>query len=125
MEYLIVAFVSVLAVEIFLRLPVRQVVNELWTVSQKASRTVMSRHISDHWKEKVMLVYARKVFSCTIKLAAIMVVFISLTLLPVFIVDFLQITEQPVLHLLGTTEGLVTSTAIAAGYFWLRGRFAR
>jgi hypothetical protein len=124
-EYLIIAGVSVLAVELFMRLPVKQAINELWRVSQKASRTVLSPHISDHWKEKVMLVYARKALTSTLKLAAIMSIFIVLALLPVFIVDFFGITEQSVLSLLGTTRGLVASTLIAACYFWLRGRLAR
>ena len=125
MEYLIIAVVSVLAVELFLKLPVRQAVDDLWQVSKKASHTVMSPHISDHWKEKVMLVYARQAFTNTLKLAAIILISVALILLPVVIVDYLKLAEQPVLALLGTTKGLVASTVIAAGYFWLRGRFVR
>ena len=125
MEYLIIAVVSILAVELFLKLPVRQAVDDLWRVSRKASHTVLSPHISDHWKEKVMLVYARQAFTSTLRLAAIILIFVALILLPVVIVDYLKLTEQPVLALLSTARGLMASTIIAAGYFWLRGRFAK
>lgn len=124
-EYLIVAVVSVVAVEVFLKLPVKEVTGDLISVAKRASRTVLSPHISDHWKEKVMLAYARKTFTNTLKLAAILLIFLFLTLSPVFIVDFLEVTDRPVLSLLATTKGLVTSTAAAASYFWLRGRFAK
>ena len=125
MEYIIIAVVSTLAVELFLKLPVKQAVDDLWRVSHKASRIVLSRHISDHWKEKVMLVYARQAFTSTLKLAAIILVFVSLVLLPVVIVDYLQLTKQPILALLSTTKGLIASTVMAACYFWIRGRFAK
>jgi hypothetical protein len=125
MEYLIIAVVSIWAVEIFLRLPVRQAVNDLWRVSQKALQVVSSSHISDHWKEKVMLVYARKSFASTLKLAALILVFLSLTLMPIVVVDYLKLAEQPVLPLLATTKGLIASTVMAACYFWVRGRFVK
>ncbi len=124
MEYLIIAVVSVWAVEVFLRLPVRDAVNELWRVSQKALRTVASPRISDHWKEKVLLVYARLSFAGTVKLAAYIAVFIALTLLPVVAVDYFRLTEQPVLSLFGTTRGVIFSTLIALCYFRVRARFA-
>ena len=125
MEYLIIAIVSILAVELFLKLPVRQAVDNLWRVSQKASHVVLSPHISDHWKEKVMLVYAKQAFTRTLKLATIILVFVAMVLLPVVIFDYLQLTEQPVLALLSTTKGLIASTIMAIFYFWLRGRFAK
>ena len=122
MEYLIIAVVSIWAVEIFLKLPVREAVNDLLRVSQKAVHTVSSPHISDHWKEKVMLVYARKSFICTLRLAGIMIIFIALILMPVFAVDHFKPTDQSVFLLLSTAKGLIASTIVAMCYFWLRSR---
>ena len=125
MEYLIIALVSVWAVEIFLKLPVRRAVDDLWRVSQKAIHTVSSPHISDHWKEKVMLTYARQSFTRTLKLAFFVLVFISVTLVPVFISDYCKLTTQPVLPVFATTAGLVISTLVAICYYWLRSRVVK
>lgn len=125
MEYLIIAVVSIWAVEIFLKLPVSQTVDDLWRVSQKAIHTISSQHISDHWKEKVMLVYARKSFASTFKLAIFILILASLTLIPIVIVDYFKLTAQPVLQLLATTKGLIASTIMATCYFWLRSRLVK
>ena len=125
MEYLIIAVVSVWAVEVFLRLPVRRAVDDLWRVSKKAMHTVASPHISDHWKEKVMLAYAGKSLGNTLKLAAWMLVFIALALVPALVIDYFRLTGEPVLALLSSPPGLIASTVCAIAYAWLRGRFAR
>lgn len=125
MEYVIIAVVSIWAVEIFLRLPVRETVNDLLRVSKKAIHTVLSPHISDHWKEKVMLVYAKKSFTSTLKLAGIILIFLALVLIPVFAVDHFKLTNQSVFLLLGTAKGLTVSTVLAMSYFWLRSRLVK
>ena len=125
MEYLIIVVVTVWAVEIFLKLPVSAAVNDLLRVSQKALRVVASPHISDHWKEKVMLAYACKSFTSTLKLAAWLFVFVVVILAPIVIADYFQFSGHPVLPLLATTKGLLASTAIAACYIWVRARFVK
>tara|TARA_R110002049_G_scaffold177382_12_gene344547 strand:+ start:786 stop:1163 length:378 start_codon:yes stop_codon:yes gene_type:complete len=125
MDYLIIAAVSVWAVEVFLKLPVRTAVAELWRVSQKAIHTVMSPHISDHWKEKVMLAYACKSLASTLKLAALVIGFVALVMLPVVVLDYFPATEEPLLPLFASTQGLLASTAVAVCYFWVRGLFAK
>lgn len=72
-----------------------------------------------------MLVYARNSFVSTLKLAALVFAFITLTILPVIVLDYLAVTEQPVLPLFATTQGLIASTLIAICYFWIRGRFVK
>ena len=87
--------------------------------------TVSSPHISDHWKEKVMLVYAKKSFTSTLRLAGIMLIFMALVLIPVFAVDHFKLTNQSVFLLLSTAKGLTVSTVLAISYFWLRGRLVK
>ena len=54
--------VSVLAVECALRLPLLSAGARIAEVSRKAGRVMTSSAISDHWKEKVLLVYAGRTF---------------------------------------------------------------
>lgn len=125
MEYLIIIVVSMLAVELFLKLPVRQSVEELLRVTKKSSHVVLSPHISDHWKEKVMLVYAKQAFSNTVKLTAVILIFASAIFLPLGIVDYLELTRQSLLELLSSLKGLLVTTISAACYLWLRGKIAQ
>ena len=72
-----------------------------------------------------MLVYAKKSFASTLKLAGLILVFVVLVLIPVFVVDYFKLTDQSVFLQLSTAKGLIVSTIVAMCYFWIRGRLAK
>ncbi len=63
MIWLLVAVAIIAVVEAFLFLPFVERVKRIWSSYSKAVRTISSRQISDHWKEKVLVVYALNIFS--------------------------------------------------------------
>ena len=59
--WLLVIGAAILASEAFLRLPVMARIHRVAAYSQKAMRVLQSKHISDHWKERVLPAYALRI----------------------------------------------------------------
>jgi len=56
-------FVSAVAVELALRLPLLTPAGRIAATSQKALRMMANGAVSDHWKERAMLAYAGRTFA--------------------------------------------------------------
>lgn len=118
----LVVAVAVLATEILWRLPIVANVQAVLACSQRAQRAIRSAHISDHWKERVLLAYARRICLGSVSIFAILM----LALLPVFGAGLIY-----PYGLKGWVEALMQPAAIALlcavslGYVWLRHRLAR
>ncbi len=93
-------------------------VNSLSQLSRRSVRVVSSRNISDHWKEKVVSVYALKLFGFTIKLAlfilGLLLVFVLTWVGVVFVLGgesgihrLLHWETQATIALAGTGLGLI------------------
>ena len=66
---LFASLLPLLAVEYFFRLPFVSRARTLIKVANKSSRVVISKKISDHWKEVVLLRYSRDLATHTIIVA--------------------------------------------------------
>ena len=71
MVYLSVAILTILAVELIYRFQLMVRVNQLSETLKKVVKVILSKSISDHWKEKVLLIYSKRIALITLNIAAI------------------------------------------------------
>jgi len=122
MEYLPVALVIVVAVELFLRLSAVRIAGELPVILKKATRVVTSRAISDHWKEKVLLRYSSMIALISLKIAAIICVVGAAVVLLSLLFDRVLTLQQSMLNILATWFGLAVAMVVSVAYVKVRPR---
>ena len=88
MTWILTTVLCIILVEFAIRLPFPRIISEISIVSRKAIHILGAKSISDHWKEKVMLVYARCLFTSTIKLAGFLIAVIGLASMLIFVSDY-------------------------------------
>lgn len=64
------SILTVILVELFLRLPLIETAIGIGETARRAMRTLRARGASDHWKEKASQAYAVRMFRATLVLAA-------------------------------------------------------
>mgnify|MGYP001821481280 FL=1 len=119
-QYAAAVVVCIIAVETFMRLPLKHAIASLHNLISKITRVVTSAAISDHWKEKVLLNYAGSLAIHTIKLAVIFLVGGAIIALSTLLIDAVLPDAPPTLEFLMTAPGLITATVVSTVYFMLR-----
>jgi hypothetical protein len=117
MSWLLTALICIAVIEIVLRMPLARLADEARDVLHRSQHTLRSDAISDHWKEKVLLVYARKLFACTLQLAFIILAIGSLVVCLIWLAD--QLVAESAEFVL-SWRGLLYSTLFATAYVKLR-----
>lgn len=74
MPWILAGLAGVGFIELFMRLPILPTIADIKTLVTNVRFVVASARISDHWKEKVLLAYARRLLALTMKLAVCLVV---------------------------------------------------
>lgn len=121
MNVILAIAVGAVAVEIFLRTPLIGAAKRLLAITGKAKAVMMSRMISDHWKERVLLVYARQIAVLSLKLTCLLLALavilgsIAFGFDLVLGGDFVEFIVGPL--------GLVVTTAASVAYYFARSRF--
>lgn len=108
------------AVEAFLRTPFKRALGDLTATTTKSFAVISSKHISDHWKEKVLPRYAGRIFKSSI------VLFLCLLALaaPVIVFHFLAgFFSEDLLAAMTSWEGLGLSLVAATLYVYVRSLF--
>ena len=120
MNWILTGVLCIVLIEFVVCIPFRDVILEIFMIAQKALHTLSSKVISDHWKEKVMLIYAGKLFVSTIKLAVFIVLIAIVAMMFIFVADFFgaQIGDFIV-----TWFGILYSIIIATIYLKMRKSF--
>ena len=125
MEFVLYAIVALIAVELFLRLPIVSLTKTLLSISGRAVAIISSPRISDHWKQKAILAYSGRLALTTAKLGGLFLV-IVLVVYGLSIGFTLVIrTDAGPAALLMTPSGLIGTTILSVGYFFLRERFVK
>lgn len=119
MIWLLVAVAIIAVVEAFLFLPFVERVKRIWSSYSKAVRTISSRQISDHWKEKVLVAYAASIFSESITVLIILGLAISPILAAIFAGTFLGLD---VYRALMSVEGILFTCVFSLLYLLVRGK---
>jgi hypothetical protein len=110
---------TIAMVELFLRLPVLDKLRQIRVVVRKVLKTVSSKAISDHWKERVLLAYSGKLLVCSLSLFALLLLALS----PLAVLCAIGIRMQvPLLALLMDYRGVLASIIAACAYLAVRNR---
>ena len=113
MSHLALLMVCILSVEFFIRLNFLLVIDSLFKVIRKVIYVIFKKNISDHWKEKVIPIYALRIMKYSLQifliLFLIIIVFASASY---FFNDLIRLT----LSIFGIMESMI----FAFGYAYIR-----
>ena len=112
--YLIVA--CVISIELLIRLNLMSYVNSVVKISRKALHIIITSRISDHWKEKMVPVYAFILLKNSLLILGIL--FLIILVFSAFIV-----LSSKFLALILSVTGVATSIVISLTYLKLRVTF--
>jgi hypothetical protein len=121
MNWILTTALCVILIEIAVRMPLATVSSEIRSVVQKALHTLAAKSVSDHWKEKVMLVYACSLFKSTMKLCGFLLTIGAVAALLMFAFDFFGV---PIGTFIASWTGMLFSIVAATAYFTIRKVFA-
>lgn len=118
MVHFFLILLCILSVEVFIRLNFLSYLDSILKVTKKVTYIILQEKISDHWKEKVIPVYALKLMKYSLQILLILLFILSLFfIIDIFINNFLAFT----LSLIGIIESII----FVLGYFYLRRLFIK
>lgn len=121
MLHLIIFFSCILSVEIFTRTKFLKHLNSVILSIKKITLLIFNKKISDHWKEKVIPVYAFIMMIASIKMLLILILIISNFLLfeylYVGVLNFL-------LSIIGILESLLIVYVYIKARIWISNRLS-
>lgn len=118
---LAVGAATVVACEIALRTPLLRTLNSLSGSARKAASLLKSKRISDHWKERMLPAYARRILSASLLLFACLVAIAAPVVLAAMLVT--GSLEAGSLYLLRPLP-LVLMILVGVAWIWGRRRLA-
>ncbi|MET0366078.1 MAG: hypothetical protein ABW169_15655 [Sphingobium sp.] len=122
MIWLPALLVSCLIVEIFAHIPIAQSAVLTLRSGARARRVILSPAISDHWKEKVMPVYALRMGRQSLVLAWYFAILAAVAATAMAILD----REMPDAALfMASARGVAFGFLVSILYFWGRRRLVR
>jgi hypothetical protein len=121
MNWALAALVSVLFVEVFIRLPLNATIASLLSTMRKSLRVLQSARISDHWKERALRAYSGHSLIGSLKLAALLFIALIPAVVAVVAADYFGAGLQGFLL---SPLGILWSTVVAIIYVHLRSRLA-
>lgn len=120
MNWVLSTVLCIILIEFVLRVPLPAILADISSVGRKALHTLGAKSVSDHWKEKVMLAYASKLFLSTMKLAVYFAAFALLAILIIFAFDYFGASVG---DFIVSWTGISFSFVIATIYIMIRKYF--
>ena len=120
--YLTSIVVCLCGVELLVRAPLFETVSTLALYARKSSQVIASKHISDHWKEKVLPAYSQKVFLGSLKLFVIFVILFAILGAVACGLDFLFLSDASTMAFLASWRGILYATVVSVAYYYARSR---
>jgi hypothetical protein len=110
---------TVAAVELALRLPIGGTVAQMHTTVGKITRVIGSKHISDHWKERILPSYALRLMQVSLLIPLLL----ALALAPFAVIALFSPSVDPSFaDYLISWQGIAVSSLCGLGYFYVRSR---
>lgn len=122
MTWIITILCTCAFVELLIRLPVETSIRTITQIGQKSIKILVSKRISDTWKEKVFAAYSGKLLKQTLLLASYFIFDLLVVICLIIIADQFQLD---VAGFLFTFEGIIFSSITATIYYFMRKSFAR
>ena len=117
MPWIFAALAGIGFVEAMLRLPMFPALGHVRQIVSQVQRVIRSKHISDHWKEKILPRYAFRVFRSTLVIGACLLA----AFIPFFLLYLLSLMlEIAFLDLTLSWIGIAYVTIVAIAYAKLR-----
>ena len=123
MEYVVASLLAIIGVEYILWMPLLPRTKSLIKVANRSLAVIRLNKASDHWKEIVLLRYARDLLGHTLLLALMLIGLFLLILLPAILIDHLFQLSPSILDAFSSANGLITITIVSAVYVITRRRF--
>ena len=120
--YLALLAMSIVAVEAAFVLPWQGIFESLPKLMEKLGKTVSSKHISDHWKEKILPKYALTLARLSLSLGFYIIVWFALSLAVYLLVFWMLGDISGALDLLYQPLYLVILIVMSLVYLFLRRR---
>lgn len=120
LHMLVTVLLSLIAVEYFIRMPFLFHVKSLINIVQKSSHMVVSKRISDHWKEIVLLRYSRDLLIHAMIIFLIMVGCFLLVVLSALFVDWFFNYSASIIEYISSSPGIIVMTISAILYVFIR-----
>ena len=116
MIHLILLLVCILSVEVFIRLNFLSYLDSILKVTMRVTYVIPNNNISDHWKEKVIPVYAFKIMKYSLQIILIILLIMSLFFITNLLCNnFLTFTFSLI--------GIIESMVFVFGYVYLKRLF--
>lgn len=94
-------------------------------IAAQSVRVVLSRKISDHWKEVVLLRYARDLATHSVLVALMLLGCAPLVVLPALFLDWLFVPKPSTIESFSSLPGLFSMTIAVLTYMAVRKRFGK
>jgi len=118
MIHLLLLLVCILSVEVFIRLNFLLLFNSILNVTKRVIYVIPQNKISDHWKEKVIPLYALRIMKYSLQILLILLLIFSFFIVADFFLNnFLSFTLSFI--------GIIESMIFAYGSFYLRKLFIK
>ena len=122
MGLVLASLFAICGVEYVLRVPLLSRTRSLIKVVNKSMAVIGSTKVSDHWKEIVLLRYARDLVGHTLFVASLLLGLFLLVFSPSLLMDHLFQSTPSVIGSFTSTKGLITITAVSGIYVVVRRR---
>ena len=123
MGYVLASLFAIFGVEYVLRIRLLPRTKSLIKVANRSLAVIRLSKASDHWKEIVLLRYARDLLGHALLLALMLIGLFLLILLPAILIDRLFQLSPSILDAFSSANGLITITIVSAVYVIIRRRF--
>lgn len=118
MIHILLLIICVFSVEFFIRLKFLTIIDSMIKITKKVINVISSKYISEHWKEKIIPVYALRIMNYSIQLLFIFLI----TLSPIIIIDFFF---NDLLVFIFSFIGIFESLFFSFGYIYIRQSFLK
>jgi len=119
MAWIFIVVGTIAVVEAFLALPFIRKAREMVALVNRIGKTLRSSKISDHWKEKVLPVYAGRMFLLSLTLFVLLIAALVPMAIAAWIGDSMGYSVSTTLS---GMAGIAGSTVIALVYLMVRKR---
>lgn len=116
--------VCVIVVEAALALPLVSWIKKLMIIGRKSARLLRSSQISDHWKERILPVYAMTMLKASLLIFVLIIFLFSIFTLGLHLGAWMFTNEFEWLSVLQRADYMLSSFLIALSYIAAR-RFVR
>lgn len=122
--FVIVTFLTVLSVEFINSCRITNILQNLLNTYKKIFKVILSKKISEHWKELVIPTYAFKTLIEIIKISFLIFLTLAIFVLPLFFYMLLvESNYGSLLELLISKEFFITSIISCFVYIFLKRKF--